>query len=112
NKGNRIWTRPGRLGNPLTNAEEDQYLMDNNLFGRVTRVGAPSLEYNCFGIVFTNGTRILNDPNDVQTILQDNYLRVTMPFMKPRTGDIIIYRSYTGLARHAGLVVGTDPILI
>jgi hypothetical protein len=61
-------------------------------------------EYNCHGWVFTDGKYILAG-NDVERILADNGYREVE---HPASGDLIVYRDYSGGIVHTGLVRAAD----
>lgn len=87
--------------------EEQEYMEAHNLAGKVQQLGRAGPEYNCWGFTFTGGTGWLNNPNDVQRILDDHQYQVTS---KPQPGDVIVYRTPdTGEITHTGIVTKAEP---
>jgi hypothetical protein len=60
--------------------------------------------YNCHGLVFASRRTNIDDPVEVQKIIQqDRYIQIEPRNVLP--GDIIVYYSDDGDAEHSGIVI-------
>lgn len=74
------------------------------------KLRALSATYNCVGLVFGNRRTCIDSDHLTRILEGDGYRRLDTP-SDIAIGDVVIYRTAEGIARHVGLIVGREPIV-